>query len=36
VVRTSREKAETDVASLRRELERALLRLTRRDGTPLH
>ena len=24
------------VASLRRELERALLRLTRRDGTPLH
>ena len=24
------------VASRRRELERALLRLTRRDGTPLH
>jgi hypothetical protein len=37
VVTMLREKADQDVATLRRQLEIALIRLTRRDpGTPLH
>jgi hypothetical protein len=36
VTSTLRQQAETDVATLRAQLERALMRLAHRDGKPLH
>jgi hypothetical protein len=36
LTRIERERCESDLAELRRELEAALLRLAQRDGTPLH